>query len=273
MSNQNFQSRSSENADQGDADAVNLEGYVELGMAREALALAGAILRRRDLSPLHFEGAVSAVLLHAYRSKAWRYRIEKSFAAMSAVHKRQAGVTMLAYYGTIKDFGQAVRFVSRKVLLNSAHIYFAMEALLETGKMAHADRLARRCMRALGQEPGDEMLLEAMAEYFCHKGDLEGARAAWASIPLGGAFVQNALVGVVETHLADALLAADAGLEALENLAFSGDTEVIVPGNEARLIDDARKELRALRNAVARTLPVMRQKHLGIAQKPDPPDA
>ncbi len=252
------------------ADAIaELVGYVDLGLAPKAVSLAGAILKQRPLSSVSFQNAVTALHIHADRLTAWKSQIEAAFAAMPQAQRRKAAPAMLAYYASIGDFEAASRYLPITRGSKPEHLYFAMETLLALGRIPEAKALVDRCMKAVllpENQPKLEILLQALATYFCHCAEHEEARMAWQGMPLGGAFTENALIGVVETHLAQALLAADAGLAALADLSKNpaGETEIILPGNEKELIDGARKALLALRRKVAKTLPPARMKRLGM---------
>ncbi len=98
---------SSTNLDQCDVVLSELDGYVELGMAKEAVALAGATLRRRHLTPEQFEEAVIALLIHANKPRRWKRCIDRAFEGMTARHKRRVSTTMLHFYTSFEDLTKA----------------------------------------------------------------------------------------------------------------------------------------------------------------------
>lgn len=59
-----------------------LEGCLHLGMERQALRLAGRILRSQNLNAIAFDSAVNALLICENRLRRWLARVESAFAAL-----------------------------------------------------------------------------------------------------------------------------------------------------------------------------------------------
>jgi hypothetical protein len=243
-----------------------LDGFSGLGMADEVIKMARRLLGQPRLSAADFQMIIIELLIHTDHPGKWKPRIERAYGFMSALEKRKAFPILLMYYGTIGDYKTAVQYTGS--LHMPEHFLFAMWTFLALNRIDDADELARRCMKMLKDQKDNpsDALLQALGCYFARKGDFERAREMWAAMPMQSALLQNALTGIVESYLVQAWLAAHAGLAVLQKLTREAntETELVIPGNHAAVLRNARKGLLDLKKAIAKALPANRRKKFGI---------
>jgi len=109
-------------------------------------------------------------------------------------------------------------------------------------------------------------LLLCLAEFHAREGRWNYAiQAAEAALPLE-TFHQNAVEAIVEIHVAGALMALRRGFQRIEqfNKNFDPETELIVPGNDKAVQEQAAKAFRRLERDLEKIVPKGRQQELGL---------
>jgi hypothetical protein len=236
-----------------------LHGYFELGMAKESLQIARALLSHRPVHPVVVKEAVCAILVHADSSRTWRRSVEKAYAQAGSRCKNAIRSEMLQFYYSVHDFELAGRFVS-SCPADITDIFFSILTLLELRTPDRAKPLCRRC-RQLLEQPQDRffygMLLDGLGEYHAHIGDWDAAERYWRSAPKEEPFFASAARGLVGIQAARGHCFAAAGQKAFQELKIApiGDLDLVVPGNEASRISSACKDLRRYSAALCRIVP------------------
>ncbi len=249
----------------------SLSGYCELGMKRDAMKVASQILAKPRIAPVEFSEVIRALGMMASQAELQdcKVLVQAAYERQPLKTKKAMGGEMLRYYYSLKDWVNALRFLSAHELKNAENAVFAMDLLLETKRMKEAKRFARQCekwlqVRLSRFEAG--VVMEALASYSAQVGEWDKALHFWGHAPLEEPFRHNALSGIVAIHLARALEAVQTGLHALDDLKKSPDMEnaISLPGNDEAMTRDAEKELLWFKRRIEKLLPEATRKELGI---------
>ena len=157
-----------------------LEGCLHLGMEREALRLAGRILRAANLNSTAFNSAVSALLICENRLRRWRGRVESAFAALSRRDQRKSAKVMFNLYVSLNRWNDAARFLPRRPA-TAEELLFSMWTLLNLRRMEEAELIYKasvRKFRRVEDEFEQSCLLEAMGCYWAQNRDWGAAEYA-----------------------------------------------------------------------------------------------
>ena len=157
-----------------------LEGCLHLGMEREALRLAGRILRAANLNAITFDSAVNALLICEDRLGRWLGRVESAFAALSRRDQRKSSKAMFNLYVSLNRWTDAARFLPRRPA-TSEQLLFSMWTLLNLRQIEEAEPLYRasvRKFRRVEDEFEQSCLLEAMGCYWAQNQDWGAAEYA-----------------------------------------------------------------------------------------------
>jgi tetratricopeptide (TPR) repeat protein len=234
-----------------------LEGYIELGMAREALQLARCLLARPGIAPKQFSSAANAILVQADKLKQWRIPLEKAYACLSESGQRLVRPEMFRFYVSLEDWEGAYRFLSTRPR-HSSELLFSMWTLLNLNKPAKS--VQRKCLRALRTttDPFDTSnLLEALASYHARAGELEAAENYWRKSAVLEPFAHNALVGLVEIAVVRGQLLAKAGLSLIERFKKTGQDEqaITLPRNRDSVFQKAERDLKRYHGILQKIVP------------------
>ena len=157
-----------------------LEGCLQLGMEREALRLAGRILRSHNINSTIFDSAVNALLICEDRLGRWISRVESAFAALSRRDQRRLSKMMFNLYVSLNRWNDAARFLPRRPD-TAEELLFSMWTLLNLRRMEAAEPLYRasvRKFRRVEDEFEQSCLLEAMGCYWAQNQDWGAAEYA-----------------------------------------------------------------------------------------------
>lgn len=157
-----------------------IQGFVELGMKRDALRLVRGALKSERVSAEVFNTALDAIFAQADRRKAWTRLIESGYGRLSTRDQRSVRFGMLAFYCGIQNYESASRFVLRRFgcRFGLVDLAFAMETWLALGRMDKARSLVRRCVEGIesAEEPEMQaMLIHGLAKYFAKAGESDAA--------------------------------------------------------------------------------------------------
>jgi tetratricopeptide (TPR) repeat protein len=246
-----------------------LNGYVDLGMQQEVLALARHAFNLDPLAPDLFNAALQGILIHADPLQAWVPMVESAYAKLPERGRRAVRAAMLNFYWSLADWEGAARFLPPRLKSDSGCL-MVMDVLLVLDRLDEAGLLARKCSRALTEagEPFEKsQQLEALANYCAQCGQWEIAQALWEHAPLDDPLARNAMIGLARVHLARALAVTRMSLQAVKTLKQDWDPEqeTMLPGNQNGLLGDWEKELSELHDDLEKLLPADCQKEFGLA--------
>lgn len=188
-----------------------LEGCLQLGMEREALLLAGRILRAANLNATTFKSAVDALLICENRLARWIGRVESAFAELSQRNQRKSAKVMLALYVSSNRWIDAARFLPRRPA-TAEELLFSMWTLLNLRRMEEAAVLFKSCGRRLRKcedEVEQSCFLEATAGFAAQAGDWDAAERVSLEGTKFWPVVPNAWERLVKLHALRGLLEAN----------------------------------------------------------------
>jgi hypothetical protein len=248
-----------------------LRGCVHLGMKHEALKLARRTLKQADIAEKDFGEALNAILVHADKCKPWSPVVEAAYARLSKRDKQAVRRWMLYFCSASKNYEAAIKFISRRFVgeFDLTELAFACETWLELKRMDEMDKLAKKLSWAVGQAAHPmmrTMLSRHLGEYYARKGLWNKAVEAWEFVQLDYIFFQEAVEGIVDIHVAGALLAIKRGFELVEKFNKETDPqmETTLPGNDKKIQQRAEKRFRKLKKILEKIVPEIRQKELGL---------
>jgi tetratricopeptide (TPR) repeat protein len=215
-----------------------LDGYCEMGMAKEALALSRKLLRRKNINAPTFAAVLTTLLIQADQLKRWRRAIEAAFEKLPLNGRANVTDKLFHFYVSVRDWNSAFSFLPKKPE-TCADLLFTMWTLLELRKNNEAKNIFRRCQRAL-RPPLDELDLsslgEAMASYLVQTGNWEAAARIWNQNAQLETFAPDAWEGLIKLHAYRGLLQANEAFDAIKHEKFwDSSTEVTLPGNSKQI--------------------------------------
>ena len=248
-----------------------LDGLIEMGMQREALRAARRTLKSKPISVTAFNTAMNAILTFQDMRKTWRPLVESAYAALPKRSRSVVRFSMMSFYYSMRDYEAAAKLVPWHFSgdLWLMELAFSMETLLTLNRMDAMKRLVRKVPHALKIAEHSMMqaqLLCCWAEYLARKGDWNKAIKLWEIAQVESTFTGDAVVTVVEIHVARALRAIRFGFQLLKQFEKNIDpeTEIIVPGNDDALRQQSEKRFRRLENILQKILTEERQAELGM---------
>jgi len=236
-----------------------IDGYLELGMQQEALALVRATLSKEQISAEEFNACVFA-LLQSEHPEPWKPAVETAYGRLRKPVADEVRSAMLNYYFSIRKPAKAFGFFPRRAT-KFFDAWSMMQVCLELGRLEEAKRIAQLCSNFLSTAKDDftkASMIDALAAYHLRTGDPESALKIWREAPAEPAFQRQRLCGIAKAHLLQALEAAKAGLAALTGQNWSDpSSEIRMQGNAATPISDAERELEDLQDGIKRLMPEM----------------
>jgi hypothetical protein len=158
-----------------------LEGCLQLGMDREALRLAGRILRSQNLNAITFDSTVNALQICEDRLRRWIGKVESAFAVLSRKEQRKSAKAMFNFYVSLHRWNDAARFLPRRPS-TAEELLFSMWTLLNLRRMEEAELIYQASVRRFKRVEDDEFeqscLLEAIGCYWAQKRDWGAAEYA-----------------------------------------------------------------------------------------------
>jgi hypothetical protein len=252
-------------------DVNELEGCVKLGMAREALKLARRALRRPDIRAKTFNDALDAILIQADKLKPWTMLVEGAYARLPKRDHKSVRSMLVSFRHSIRDHEGVLQLLPRHFSGEFAlyELSFGMDAAMALNKMELAGTLARRLPRAMRAacEPTLQSILRLnLAEFFTRTGKWNEAIAIFETVLDDSIFSRDAVKGIVEIHVAGALLAIKRGFELVNkfNQSFDPKMETTLPGNDKKIQQQAEKQFRKMQNILEKSVPEKRRKELGL---------
>jgi len=248
------------------AAVIELSGYVELGLGREACRVARQILAQKRISPAAFNEVITAIGVVSDPKK-WMAEMELAWQRQSEAFRRETNSGMLALYGSSNEWGKASFHAKPAWLCCPSDFLWGIEALLQTGQTkpaARAARKARQALEAVEDEFAFSCLIEALATYHAYVGEWSEAFELWSAAPRNQPFGRNAAVGRVELCLVKALGIIREELETLAVMPVETDQELMLPGNALGMRQDTEKELEKFQRALEKLVSAERRSDLGV---------
>jgi tetratricopeptide (TPR) repeat protein len=239
---------------------TELDGYYEMGMAREALQLARQLLKYRPVHQAAFQHALWTILVHADRCRTWKRLVEAAYGQLSSRGKKIARLAMLRFYNSMWDYESASRFLPKHPQ-QVDEVVFSMWTLLGLKKTDRARPLCRKCLKFLRQPQHRfdfSMLVDALADYYAQIGDLSAAEAYWRLAPPEEPFFESAARGLVKIQAVRGHSYVSVGRVTLQKAyveSEQGPLDVILPGNEKSRLANAVKDLQKYSVALTRIVP------------------
>ena len=236
-----------------------LAGYIELGMAKESLAVANVLLKIRPLTADVFVEAVAGLLIQADKLKPWRRKVEIAYAALNSSNKKSAATKLFHFYVSVKDWKAAREFIPKRTN-NPADLMFSMWTNLNLKEIEKTDEISKKCLRLIRKETDDffkSCLLEALGSYFAQTGKWEAAEQAWKTGQEFPSFVENAWDGLVKLHAYRGFLEANNAFESSKGKDFLEDNKaaLMLPDNSTKRSAWVDKRFRRYAKHLAKVIP------------------
>jgi len=244
-----------------------LDGYVDLGMKGEVQRHARKLLSSARLSHSEFQRVLLAVLTVSDSLKQWRAAVDRCYSRLSLTDQRKVHPMMLSFYCSLGNYKKAKPFLPSKPS-STQEMFFALNVLLKLGQLTKAKSVARLCEKALKTDSDFERnaLHDALADYYARVGDWQKAIDHWIEMKVYEPLGTNGLVAMVEIETAFAIETARKYLTTLEEYRKHrrGDTDIKLPKNELRIIEDAKKKLTGWLSHLEQVVPKNRQAEFGM---------
>ena len=252
-------------------DTLNeLEGYLELGMTKETLTVARAILKQHPVIASSFCQAVTALLIKADKLKPWQLLIENTYDSLNRKEKKQAAIEMLHFYVSIKDWKKAANFVPKRTN-DPMDLLFSMWTWLELKEIEKAKIICKKCLRLLRKvDPDDDFvassLLEAVASYHAQTGDWHQAERVWKYGRKYPWFAENAWEGLVRLHAYRGFLEANNAFESVKGKDFLEDKNLalMLPDNSSERSAQVDKIFHRYAKHLAKVIPAKERWRFGL---------
>jgi hypothetical protein len=246
--------------------ADELHGYLELGMANEALAIASNILKSEKIDSLHFCEAVDAILIQADHLKPWRGRVERAYERLNETGKRLGAARMLDFYVSISAWEEAYNFIPRKKS-EPQTLLFSVWTLLELRNLEEAASVFLICLKQLktARDKFDKScLLEAVAAYLAQTGEWEKAESAWEAGQEFPYLAENAWDGLTKLHAYRGLLQANIAFETAKQNSFWDEPALMLPNNSIRRSIAVDRKFHRYASHLAKVIPAKERWRFGM---------
>ena len=259
---------SGRNPDDSSEEAAvrELDGYVGMGMKREACRIVRQVLAQKRISSAALDQVLSAVGVLS-DPKRWVAELESAWRRQSPSVRRAANSTMLALYANVDEWEKAARHVTLRTLCSPSDFLYGMQTMLETGRMKDAATVARKARKALknAEDAFDlSCLIEALAIYHARVGEWAEAFGLWSRAPRNEPLSRNAAAGCVELCLVKALALIRKELATVYGLPVDFEYEISLPGNTDGMRKETEMELRKFQRALEKMIPAERRLELGF---------
>ncbi len=248
-----------------------LEGLVELGMSRPALAAAKSLLEQASLSVGEFQAAANAILTLASRIERWRPRVESAFQRLPIASRHQMRFWMMSIYSACADHRAILglrpkRFEGPFALLELGYV---LEAALELEDLGLQQELLPRLPAAMALAEHEltwPRLSLLQAECLMRSHRWSEALEVLGTVQTEELFSEQAVCASVEVHAAQAILALQAGRRLLKKFEedFDPETGLILSGNEQSRHQHSERCYQRMLRSLGRVLPPARQKQLRL---------
>lgn len=234
-----------------------IDGYLELGMAEQALDRVRETLSKAEIAPDEFQGCVFA-LLQSDGLEQWKKQVEIAYRCLTDRSDDRVRSAMLNFYFSLNESNKAFLFFPKR----STKFFDAwtmMQVCLDLGRLEEAKKVARYCRGNLASAKDDftqASMIDALAAYHLRMREFEPALALWSEAPVEPAFHRQMVRGAVKARLMQALQAAKAGLATANLMKEEAkfETEMQLAGNTHAIGAEAVTELAELSSKIEKFL-------------------
>lgn len=248
-----------------------MEGLISLGMKTDALKLARRYLRDSPINARLFNGALNAIMTLADKTKPWVKTVETAYDRLPKREQPAVRWLMMAFRSACRDHAGVLGLVPKRFTreFTLEELQCAMEAALELNDKKLMDKLVGHLPRYAKTPNAPLTQFQSslcFAEYLARKGRWDDALVLLQDVQGNEILSQNAVYGIVELHVARALVVLRQGFELIEKFQQNFDpvAEMIVPGNDKAIQEDAARKFRRLQKTLEKIVPKERQRVLGL---------
>lgn len=248
---------------------AELNGLIDLGAKKEALALAAEFLHKERISDDEFDAALRTILTfdfkikgetYAFNAPKWAPIVELVYASMSQRQQQRLRPRMLWFFSQCDDADAAVRFLDSEYSTPS-ELAIALRVAVGTQQgEGFTQGLAVQAEQFLTSDipefEGDD-LHDALAKYYFHAGQLDGALRHSRAIRNLDVFSGRALLWPVELQSLGVLAAAKERLAVIDEYRRRAPTQMDLALPEFRdlQLDRAARCLLGYEQKLKRLLP------------------
>lgn len=251
--------------------AVALQEMVRIGMWRDSLDTAEKYLTEPDGDYTTFCTALDAILSLDEDVGHWLPMVEAAYMSLPENTARKTRYPMLMIYVYAQEYEKARRFIPKRFNTSAGlmELYFAWRVMQGLGEHDELARLARLLPDAIENalDPMMKALLQmCLAEHYMDYGLWDRAIECCEAASSEDTSNKDAITTIVEIRVVQALKVIRDGLEQVETFKkkFDPARELSVPGNDAKMHEDARTEFLRLQKILEAIVPKERQREMGL---------
>lgn len=254
-----------------DVKAIELAAMVKMGMRHDSLSAAGKYLTEPDGNYTTFCAALDAIMSLDDDVHHWLPMVEAAYMSLPGNAAGKARFQMLTIYVFAQDYEKARQFIPKR--FNTAagfmELYFAWRVMQGLGEHDELARLARLLPDAIknAANPMMKALLQlCLAEHYMNHGLWEQAIECCEAASCDDISNKDAITTIVEIRVVQALKSIRDGLEQVETFKkkFDPARQLSVPGNDAKMHEDARTEFLRMQKMLEEIMPKERQREMGM---------
>jgi len=207
----------------------------------------------------------------ADKLKSWTRLVKSAYEHLPKRQRSPVRFIMMSVLNGCGDYDAVLHLLPKHFTGEFAlvELAYAIDATFELGNTELMDKLAKRSPDAVRKAEHPIMksrLLLCLAECLVRAGKWDGAISVLERVQTNETFCRNAVTGIVEIHASRALLALRQGFQFIErfNRNFDPETEIMLPGNDRAVQEQAAKEFRRLQKILESIVPRKRWKGLLI---------
>jgi hypothetical protein len=243
--------------------SAEIDGYIELGLGKEALALSGEVLALPKPQAEEIRVAISAIGVFAEDMKVWTGRVEEMLARLPKRVRHAVREPMVMFYFALGDLEKAVSFAVATRTFSTEGLYCAVSSLVRLDRGEDALKLLNSHPVARSQESEDDFVAESWALVLSAAGHLSCALNHRMNAKCDSPIAIDVVEGGIET--AAALMASWLGerIEQIEKRRGSMPESVdqlTLPGNDLALLSDEEKACRRWRRRCIKMIPKERRR-------------
>ena len=217
--------------------SAELGGYIELGLAKEALALSGEVLALPKPKAEEIELAISAIGTFADDMRLWRGRVEELLARLPKRVRHAVREAMVMFFFALDDNERAASFAVATKSFSPEGLFCAVSSLVELDRFEEALAL----MDSRSQNSDNDYLAESWALVLTTAGHVSCALNHRMDAKCDSPIARNLIEGGLESGVA--LLASWLGerikdIEERRNRVPGSADQLTLPGNDVALMSD-----------------------------------
>ena len=243
-----------------------------MAMEKDGVELARKFLETPAITAPTFAEAVEAILILAHDVNEWRPLVEAAYQRLPENSRGGVRYWLMAIRNDCRDPQGVLQLMPKRFqgAFATRELIYSIGAALESGSWELARKLVKRLPRLARRVDGpltEARLWLCLAQYYAQEGAWDRTIAAADQARQCPIIHEEAVRTMAEIHVARALLEVRRGLREVEEFLTHSDprTELMVPGNDRLVQEQAAKTFRRLEEALEKILPKERQKKLGLA--------